>query len=1023
MSQKAVTDVISGLVEANTLSGFSPISSTPIDPTEELNGYYTADGIFKEDQSIKNDVFDLTPGSVYRIEPCVVGAETTASYVFFDNNGGILFNKHSNTSFLFKASTALNKVALIKYGSKVPSISRITDYDSKLAINLNQSLLGVELTHNFTEYLEEFVFLTPIKAGTVVTSNIALRIQGSTQSGTLFYNLQPDVPYTLTFDAIHCNNMTSGAASLNLSVMGLIDDTNFKIQDLNDKIDVVDSKVEDLKSKFSFTESITGITKTTVANIKEYSTSSPYNFSTFSGTGTELDNFSDSFRFIKIVASGNSWMPSANATKVEVNFVDWNDDETQRTVLYSKTFNIQPLTSGVKRDIVLDWGEEIQPVAEHNLMIEIKFNSYALANSVSPNIASVTTPKINSRYWTKGSMGNTSNGDTSNVGSLVSTFLIFAKNISSEFVISPDLFDDESIETKKLKDTHEEAKGTNLCDPLKCHFGSGSGAIDRLTGKVVSGWGYGYSDYIYIDSNGVTCSSGAYVGGISMGQAVYDKNKVYRRGSTSYDTIEYQPGDAFVRFSFAAGTSAETAMINSGKDILPYAPFEGMKLVLNESIIPASVRNQKPVEEDIDIISLPDKLYAVVGDNLQLFFRGMIKHYNPYYYNILVTCSKGKQFNRYFEYKPTASDIGTTSFTITLRDFNGKKICKKTTQIITVPAGSNPSTPKHVLCFGDSLTGAGLWCAEAYRRLHDTSGDGTNYNPTGHGFTNILFKGKKQNGDCGYFGEGGWTWSSYIGRGTRAVRFFVDQSYTLTTGAKYSHNGSEYTIAENNSGAGNILCTGTGTPLGSGTLTKVSGSGANSIAFTSWVEDGSNPLYDPDAENETSFVKYANEYCGGQIDVVCTLLTWNGQSTFRTNWTALEEKMIIFIRTLHREFPNAKVKLMGIQIPDVNGGMGQAYGATGNTYADSFGMIMTALNMNDYYQEFANRDEFKSYVEFVNVSAQFDSEYLMPTTDTPVNNRSMITERIGQNGVHPWNNYNAIGDIIYRNLINELCQS
>lgn len=44
---------------------------------------------------------------------------------------------------------------------------------------------------------------------------------------------------------------------------------------------------------------------------------------------------------------------------------------------------------------------------------------------------------------------------------------------------------------------------------------------------------------------------------------------------------------------------------------------------------------------------------------------------------------------------------------------------------------------------------------------------------------------------------------------------------------------------------------------------------------------------------------------------------------------------------------------MGVQVPSVRGGM-SAYGATGSSYADGYGMIVIALNMNKFYQEFAN---------------------------------------------------------------------
>ena len=73
--------------------------------------------------------------------------------------------------------------------------------------------------------------------------------------------------------------------------------------------------------------------------------------------------------------------------------------------------------------------------------------------------------------------------------------------------------------------------------------------------------------------------------------------------------------------------------------------------------------------------------------------------------------------------------------------------------------------------------------------------------------------------------------------------------------------------------------------------------------------------------------------------------------------------------------------------------------------------------MNLAYQSLANDEEFKSYVEFLNVSSQFDSEYNMPTTNKQVNIRSKATEVVGTNGVHPSiEGYMQIADVAFRNM-------
>lgn len=439
------------------------------------------------------------------------------------------------------------------------------------------------------------------------------------------------------------------------------------------------------------------------------------------------------------------------------------------------------------------------------------------------------------------------------------------------------------------------------------------------------------------------------------------------------------------------------------------------------SNIASRIEIPTPESEIVDI-SLPDKIYAIVGDTLQLFFRGIIKAVDPYKYNIVVSCLKGKQYPRYFEYTPTIQDVGQTNFAITVKDNNRKVISTKQCLLVTKNTVTSPSDTINVACFGDSLTAGGEWCKEAHRRLVESDGS-----PVGKGLTNIQFVGSRKIGTTGYFGVGGWTWDSYTTQGRPAYRFQVSGVSSLAVGAVYTNNGNTFTIMEVNvtAGSGNILCSVsslTPAPTDSGTLTKSSGTGDSTITFSSYSQDTQNPLWDYGA-NKMTFIPYANTVADGNIDVVYTLLSWNGQASGKENFSDVIAKIKIFADTLHSEFPNAKLKIMGIQVPSVNGGMGANYGATGTSYADGYGMVVTALNQNKAYQDFANSEGYKDFVEFVNISAEFDTEYNMPYSETNVNTRSTVKEKRGTNGVHPsTEGYYQIADTVFRNFIANFCQ-
>ena len=437
---------------------------------------------------------------------------------------------------------------------------------------------------------------------------------------------------------------------------------------------------------------------------------------------------------------------------------------------------------------------------------------------------------------------------------------------------------------------------------------------------------------------------------------------------------------------------------------------------------------ENALNKGIDIV-LPDKIYAVVGDTLQVFFRGVVKVKNIDNYDIQVSCLKGSQYRRYYEYTPKVDDIGSTTFEITVRDNNGDEISSKSCELITVASPSTPSTQVNVLCFGDSLTGGGEWPAEACRRLIGTLNTGT---PRANGLSNISFCGSKTKDSASYYGAGGWTWGSYISKGARAFRFTVSGVNSVGFRNTYVNNGVTFTVQEVNitNGSGNILCSVSGatdTPTASGILTKTSGSGDATIAFSEATLDAQNPLWDID-NNVFTFQPYVNQYCGditGEELVVYVLLTWNGLTVYKTDFSAIIAQAKTFANKLHQEYPNAKLKIMGIQMPNQINSFG--YGADGKlssySYSDAYGLTVTALNMSKAYQDLANEEGYSGFVEYVGVPCQFDSDYNMPTTTKAVNTRNAETEIVASNTVHPANSgYMQIADAVYRNFVANYCQ-
>lgn len=421
-------------------------------------------------------------------------------------------------------------------------------------------------------------------------------------------------------------------------------------------------------------------------------------------------------------------------------------------------------------------------------------------------------------------------------------------------------------------------------------------------------------------------------------------------------------------------------------------------------------------------IMLPDTIYAVVGDKLQLFYKGFIRAIDLYQYNILITCAVGSQYPRYYEYTPVVGDIGTKSFKVELKDNAGNVVTTKTVNIVISAAPANPVSTKKVLCIGDSLTSQGEWCHEADRRLTGNvqSGDPT-YNPT-LGLTNLDFVGRKTLKLTGYEGTGGWNFADYVTEGADAYRITVSGVTSLSLDALYTNNSSTFQVREINvtGGTGNVLMykvSGTNAPSASGTMTKTTGTGDGTITYSAVSVDVSNMFWD-DSIPGLNFQKYVYDYCGeGIVDIVAILLSWNGIRPFETDYTDELDDCRTFLRAILDHNENVKVLLMGIQMPSLNGGVGANYGATGTSYADQYGIIVGAMNYNNGLQLLANEEEFSSWVKYIDTACQFDSENNMQESDVPVNSRSAKTEKRGTNGLHPGiTGYYQIADVVYRSI-------
>ena len=174
--------------------------------------------------------------------------------------------------------------------------------------------------------------------------------------------------------------------------------------------------------------------------------------------------------------------------------------------------------------------------------------------------------------------------------------------------------------------------------------------------------------------------------------------------------------------------------------------------------------------------------------------------------------------------------------------------------------------------------------------------------------------------------------------------------------------------------------------------------------------------------NKLSFKDYVSTNNLLNIDEVYILMTFNGfTSTSTYNFTSsflLEAKTLV--DKIHSDFPDAKITLMSLPLTSTYAGLGSYYSIAGS-YGDNYGVHIRIHEYDNFLEEWCNMDNYKSFMRYLDVKGQFDSEYNMPYESKQVNNTNTTKENVGNAmGMHPSSNgYNQIGDVFFRGLMSD----
>ena len=296
--------------------------------------------------------------------------------------------------------------------------------------------------------------------------------------------------------------------------------------------------------------------------------------------------------------------------------------------------------------------------------------------------------------------------------------------------------------------------------------------------------------------------------------------------------------------------------------------------------------NKCPINEEV--LCCPDTYYAVVGQEFNLYYDGLIKAMDnglqsPQGIYVDIQCpdlqngsvAVGVRRDRMWQIigsKLTESHIGEHKLLITAYNELGDVLSKKECSLI-VSNALPLQTEKKILCIGDSLTNNGAVVATCAQHFKDNGG------------VQPVFIGQRTTSGYKHEGYPGYTFGSFVSSGSANAYFIFDiaEGVSVNVGDKYSTNSSTYTIVdirtEGQDNALRLRCTRSGStmPTSSGTLTKVSGasSSPSSVAYSAFEAETGNPFWDSETSS-VNFTKYREKMgVSGKFDAVVIMLGTN----------------------------------------------------------------------------------------------------------------------------------------------------
>lgn len=152
-------------------------------------------------------------------------------------------------------------------------------------------------------------------------------------------------------------------------------------------------------------------------------------------------------------------------------------------------------------------------------------------------------------------------------------------------------------------------------------------------------------------------------------------------------------------------------------------------------------------------LTLPKEMYAVVGQEMNLYFDNVVLTETPEKCQFSVTCDMGSQQARRWSVTPAAGDVGEHSLSLRVLPPAGTSPATASTRLHVVAADAGQNKAIRLLIVGDSLTHASLYPNELARLLSMPG------NPSWTMLGSHRPAGAAER--VAHEGYGGWTWQRF----------------------------------------------------------------------------------------------------------------------------------------------------------------------------------------------------------------------------------------------------------------------